>query len=59
MFYNFAVTANLHLMFSFLQEMKDNDNKKKGRGRGGDDDTEDAIGIRKKLKVSHRGKGRR
>ncbi|XP_033630479.1 probable ATP-dependent RNA helicase DDX47 [Asterias rubens] len=40
-------------------EMKDNDDKKKGRGRGGDDDTEDAIGIRKKLKVSHRGKGRR
>ncbi|XP_071796914.1 probable ATP-dependent RNA helicase DDX47 [Asterias amurensis] len=40
-------------------EMKDSDDKKKGRGRGGDDDTEDAIGIRKKLKVSHRGKGRR
>ncbi|XP_038063851.1 probable ATP-dependent RNA helicase DDX47 [Patiria miniata] len=39
-------------------EMRDYDDKKKGRGRGGEDDSEDAVGIRKKLKMSHKGNKR-
>ena len=46
----------IKLMSHLLQEMKDYDDKKKGRGRGADDDTEDAIGVRKKMKMNKKGR---
>ncbi len=46
----------LKLIWFYFQEMRDYEDKRKGKGRRPAEDSEESLGVRKKLKMKHKEK---
>lgn len=53
--FTFMLLKVLNDLSFLLQEMRDYDDKKKGKGRRPAEDSEESLGVRKKLKMRHKG----